>query len=230
MINALYTAASGMVAQSIKQDVIANNIANAQTPGFKRERVVAMSFQEALDKTINVTETTAGRATQNSPVRSMLTRAEAADDLSDGPIRSTDNPMHFAIVGAGTFEVGTGDTARQTRNGSFVVDKDGELSTPNGEKVQGKSGAIQMPKGEWSVTTEGTIVDAKGTEIDQIKVNGSETGKTQIMQGCLEDSNVNTVREMVDMIANLRSYEANQRVVASVDGSLDKLINEVGKV
>lgn len=227
MIKALYTAASGMVAQSTKQDVIAHNIANAQTPGFKRKRTVEASFQQALEKTVSVMETGKRPPFTIQPV---LAHAEAADDTSDGSVHSTANPLNFAIEGAGTFEIGSGATARQTRNGSFVVDKDGELATPDGDKVQGKNGAIQMPKGEWNVTTDGTIVTAKGNQIDQIKITDAEPGKTHIMQGYLEDSNVSIIREMVDMIANLRSYEANQRVVSSVDGTLDKLINEAGRV
>jgi len=228
MIKALYTAASGMVAQSNKQDVIANNIANAQTPGFKRKRAVEASFQQTLEKSVAIFE--AGKKASASPVLPVLAHAEAADDTSEGPVQSTGNPLNFAIQGTGTFEVGSGDAARQTRNGSFIVDKDGELATSDGEKVQGKSGSIQMPKGEWTLTIDGTIVDAKGAEIDQIKIGGSEAGKTQVMQGYLEQSNVNTIREMVDMIANLRSYEANQKVISSVDGTLDKLINEAGRV
>jgi flagellar basal-body rod protein FlgF len=227
MINALFTAASGMVAQSIKQDVIANNIANAQTPGFKRERVISTSFQEALQK--SVADIEARKASPATPFQAMGVRAEAANDTSEGPIRPTGNNLQFAIEGAGTFEVGSGDSVRQTRNGSFTVDSDGELATPDGEKVQGKSGAIKLPVGDWSVSPTGAVL-SKGAEVDQIKINGAEAGKTQVAQGYLEESNVSVIREMVDMISNLRSYEANQKVVMSVDGTLDKMINEVGKV
>lgn len=229
MIKAFYTAASGMVAQSIKQDVIANNIANAQTPGFKRERIVETSFQDTLDKTITAVEKMSGQSATSFPMHSTIARAEAANDTSQGSIRPTDVTTQFAISGAGTFEVGSGANLRQTRDGSFIVDKDGYLTTPDGEQVQGKTGPIQVPTGEWSVANDGSIIDAKGNVVNQIKVSGADS-KTQVLQSCLEESNVNTVREMVDMIANMRSYEANQRVITSVDGTLDKLINEAGKV
>ena len=230
MIRALYTAASGMVAQAARQDIIANNIANAQTPGFKRLRVVTASFQQALDNAVTVTETDKRLPNPPPPIQATNARAETASDLSDGPVVSTGSPVQFAIQGPGTFEVGSGDAARQTRNGSFIIDKDGELANPDGEKLQGKSGAIKLPTGAWSVTDTGSVVNAKGEELDQIKINGAEQGKTRVMQGCLEQSNVNIIREMVDMIANLRSFEANQKVVQSVDQTLDKLINEAGKV
>ena len=230
MINALYSAASGMVAQTAKQDVIANNIANAQTPGFKRLRVVTTSFAQALGTAVTVTETANRALYPPSPVQVASVRAETASDTSDGPVIPTGNILQFAIQGPGTFEIGSGDSARQTRNGSFIIDKDGELANSDGEKLAGKSGSIKMPAGVWSVTTDGAIVNAKGEGIDQIKINGAEQGKTRVIQGHIEQSNVNIIREMVDMIANLRSFEANQKVVQSVDQTLDKLINEAGKV
>ena len=230
MINALYSAASGMVAQTAKQDVIANNIANAQTPGFKRLRVVTTSFAQALGTAVTVTETANRALYPPSPVQVASVRAETASDTSDGPVIPTGNILQFAIQGPGTFEIGSGDSARQTRNGSFIIDKDGELENSDGEKLAGKSGSIKMPAGVWSVTTDGAIVNAKGEGIDQIKINGAEQGKTRVIQGHIEQSNVNIIREMVDMIANLRSFEANQKVVQSVDQTLDKLINEAGKV
>ena len=196
MIRALSTAASGMVAQSIKQDVIANNIANAQTPGFKRERVVSTSFQQALQQSV---ASMAPEASATTSFQAMGVRAEAANDTSEGAIRPTDNNLQFAIDGAGTFEVGSGGSVRQTRNGSFVVDSSGELATSDGEKVQGKTGAIKLPAGEWSVSPTGAVL-SKGVEVDQIKINGAEPGKTSILQGHIEESNVNIIREMVDMI------------------------------
>lgn len=230
MIKALHTAAGGMVAQSIKQDVIANNIANAQTPGFKRERVAASSFQQTLQQAQALVQVSPGIDPNFSAsmVQSSQMRLESADDTSKGPIQASGSDLHFAIDGEGAFEVMDGDFTRHTRNGSFMVDADGELTTLNGEKVQGNSGAIIVPSEKWSVSPDGAIV-SNGSEVDQIKLNGAGPA-TRIVQGSLESSNVSVIREMVDMISNIRSYEANQKVVASVDSTLDKIINEVGKV
>jgi len=232
MIRAFYSAASGMVAQTAKQDVIANNIANAQTPGFKRLRVVNTSFAEALSSAAPAvaTETTARSAYPSSQVQAVRVQSETANDTSDGPVISTGNLLHFAIQGPGTFVVGSGDAARKTRNGSFIIDKDGDLANSDREKVQGDSGPVKMPPGKWSITDDGSITNEKGEVVDRIKIDGAEQGKTRLVQGCLEQSNVNIVREMVDMIANLRAFEANQKVIQSVDQTLDKLINEAGKV
>ncbi len=230
MIKALHTAASGMVAQSIKQDVIANNIANAQTPGFKRERVVASSFQQTLQQAQSLVQVSPGIDPyfSASMVQSSQIRMESANDNTEGPIQASGNDLNFAIDGEGTFEVMAEGSMRNTRNGSFMVDSDGELATINGEKVQGNAGAIKIPDGKWSVSPTGAII-SNGSEVDQIKINGAGSS-TRVVQGSLESSNVSIIREMVDMISNIRSYEANQKVVASVDSTLDKIINEVGKV
>ncbi len=138
-----------MIAQTAKQDVIANNIANAQTPGFKRLRVVNTSFSEALSDAASaiVTETTSRPAYPSSPVQAIGAQAETACDTDDGQVITTGNMLQFAIQGPGAFEVGSGDAARRTRNGSFIIDKDGELANSDGEKVQGSGGAIKMPSG-----------------------------------------------------------------------------------
>lgn len=232
MIRALYSAASGMVAQTTKQDVIANNIANAQTPGFKRLRVVNTSFAEALGNAapVVVAENTARSGNPSLQAQAVTVWSETACDTLDGPIISTGNLLNFAIQGPGAFEVGPAGASRQTRNGSFIIDKDGELANSDGEKLQGASGPIKMPTGKWSIADDGAVRNEKGEVVDRIKIAGAEQGKTRLVQGCLEQSNVNIVREMVDMIVNLRAFEANQKVVQSVDQTLDKLINEAGKV
>jgi len=93
----------------------------------------------------------------------------------------------------------------------------------------GQNGPITMPDGKWDVGRDGAI-NVDGSVVDTIKISGAEPGKTQLLQGHLENSNVNVVSEMVEMITNMRSFEANQKVLSSVDSTLDKLINEVGKV
>jgi len=218
-----------MITQSLKQDVIANNIANAQTPGFRRQRVVSASFYDTLRNSTATLLDKQKPPYPDSTAQTVVVNAEEGVDTSQGPVHQTDNPCNFAIDGPGAFEVGTGASTRQTRNGSFVIDKDGELATTDGEKVMGRSGPIRIPKGSWSVNSTGAVI-SNGAVVDQIKIVGGDPAKTQVMQGYIEDSNVNIIREMVDMIANVRSFEANQKVVTDIDHTLDKLINEAGKV
>lgn len=230
MIRALYSAASSLVAQSTKQDIIANNIANAQTPGFKRERTVSASFAATLDEQlVKVTPFSERPPYPDSLVDPLIVRDEQAADQTEGPIVNTGSKLDFAIDGPGEFEVNDGNGSRYTRNGSFKLGKNNELITQDGANVVGQNGPIRVPQGEWNITSDGSVFANKNL-IDRIKIVGGQTGKTQLLQGSIEQSNVNIVREMVDMIANMRSFEANQRVVTNIDQSLSKMINEGGKV
>lgn len=229
MIRAFHTAASGLVAQTVKQDIIANNIANAQTPGFKRQRVVAMSFAQALEQQAASLKFRERPPYPDSPARTPIVSAGEAVDPTQGHIRETGNRLEFALEGEGAFEISTPQGIRHTRNGRFQVNTAGELCTADGAKVQGQSGTIYVPQGEWSVGKDGTITTETGP-VDKIRIVGSTNGNTSVLQGYLEESNLNIVSEMVQMIANMRSYEANQKVVSSVDQTLDKLINEAGRV
>ncbi|MCX8052621.1 MAG: flagellar hook-basal body protein, partial [Armatimonadetes bacterium] len=229
MIRAFYAAASGMVAQSSKQDIIANNIANAQTAGFKRQRVAATSFAETLERSFVSLKDASRPPYPDSPVNPVMVTVQDAVDTSPGAVRVTGNDLDLAIEGPGAFEVVLSGTTRQTRNGAFRIDSSGELCTLDGAKVQGKSGNIKLPQGKIAVAQDGTIT-ANGVEVDKIKIVGENPDETKITQGALEESNVNVIREMTDMIVNMRSFEANQRVIGNVDRTLEKLINEAGKV
>lgn len=229
MIKAFYSAASGMMAQTLKQDVIANNIANAQTAGFKKERLVSSSFAETLEKNIDKLDEKPRPNYPNCALAGVSVRAEAASDNTQGAIRPTGNNLDFAITGAGSFEVQTDSGTRLTREGNFMLNANGELCTATGSLVMGQNGPIKMPEGQWNVASDGTI-NVDGSVYDTIKIVGAEPDKTQLLQGNLESANVNVVSEMVEMITNMRSFEANQKVLQNVDRTLDKMINEGGKV
>ncbi len=228
MIRALYTASSGLVAQSIKQDVTAHNIANAQSAGFQRRRVACASFSEAL---ANQSRTILDRerpAYPNSPARCSIVKVFEDIDTGPGAIVHTGNQFNIAISGPGAFEVDMDGTTATTRAGTFTPGADGCLYTADGAKVLGQNGPIKIPDGKWSIADDGSVM-VDGNAVDKIRLSRAVPDKTRLMQGHLEQSNVNIVTEMVEMIANVRSFEANQRVVSSVDATLDKLINEAGK-
>jgi len=229
MIRAFYTASSGLVAQTIKQDITANNIANAANPGFKRERVAVSSFADALSEQFGAAGLAEGPDYPRESAQGGRVYASSVADDSPGPLRDTGNDLDFAIEGPGTFEASGSESSRALRSGSFRVDASGELCTSDGAKVMGENGPIRIPQGKWSVSADGAVI-SDGQEVDKIKINGSVEGKTAVRQGCLEGSNVNVVKEMVSMIANMRAFEANQKMIASVDQTLEKLINDAGKV
>lgn len=252
MIRALYTAASGMTAQQLNVDNIANNLANANTTGFKMRQV---QFEDLIYQ--NMLQPGAYAAQQtNVPAGLQLglgTRAAGNDIiLTQGNLSSTGNPLDLAIQGRGFFQVQlpSGELA-YTRSGSFQVDRSGNIVTADGNLVQPqitvpanaqsitiaqdgtvsftianqtatqKAGQIQLanfqnPAGLNSIGNSlFTATDASGEA--QIAAPGSSEGVGTIMQGYVEQSNVDVVQEFVNLIQSQRAYEANSRVVKAAD-------------
>lgn len=229
MIRAFYAASSGLVAQTVKQDVIAHNIANAQTPGFKGQKTIATSFEEELNAQLSGIRLACRPSYPDSPIAARKVLMDSAIDNTQGTIRETAFKTDLAIVGSGEFEVSRNGQTYTSRAGNLMLNNKGELCTADGANVMGENGPIQLPDDGWQVGDDGTITDKSGSTVAKIKIVGGQPNTT-IKQGCLEEANVSIVSEMVEMIANMRSFEANQKVVQSVDGTLEKLINEVGKV
>lgn len=229
MIRALYAASSGLVARTTKQDVIAHNIANAQTPGFKKQKVFATSFEDELSAQIGDLGPARRTSYPGSPVDAARVFMDSAVDNTQGSLRETGLNTDLAIIGNGGFEVSRNGRTYTSRAGDLQINGKGELCTADGGLVMGEKGPIQLPNSDWQVGADGTITDKNGSEIAKLKIVGGQPN-TAVRQGCLEEANVSIVTEMVDMIANMRSFEANQKVVQSVDSTLEKLMSEVGKV
>ena len=228
MIRGLYTAATGMIAQTIKQDVIANNIANAQTPGFKRQQAVEVSFQQALQNSTASLPIGKKPDYPDTQVSSVLVRVQSSIDQTEGSIIETGNDFDMRINGPGSFEISSAAGTYRTRAGNFTLSADRELITQDGSKVMGERGIIKIPEGKIELLSDGSI-QADSSVIDKLKIVGADQTATSLVQGSLEGSNVSIIKEMVSMITNLRTYEANQKVVSSIDESLGKLISEAGR-
>ena len=246
MINALYSAAGGMVANLTKQDIIAQNIANVNTPGFRRRTAACQTFAETLSQTAQVSTLAAAAPSRLESVSPVLPEPFVEQDTRQGIWEQTGSPLNFAIEGDGFFVVQTPTGLTLTRNGSFAINAAGELTDLDGHAVMGERGTIHIPDGEWAVDPDGTIKSGD-VSIDKIKVSlpakvkSSESGgqtfaaaalapaQAQIRQGSLEMSNVNAINEMVAMMTNLRGFEAGQRVIQSLDQSLDRLISAINK-
>jgi len=254
MLRGLNIAATGMLAEMNKQDLIANNLANVETNGFKRDVLAFESFPMAL---VYAYESgSSGKSYQDTspaPIGYLGTGVgvtEAMIDYSQGAFRRTENELDFALMGDGFFAVQTPDGERYTRNGNFMLDAQGQLVNSDGYPVLGQNGTIQISGTKVSVDESGNI-SVDGQTIDSFKLvvfsqsdalekvghnlfaagaAGAPATDVEVAQGCLEASNVNVVKEMVEMIATLRAYEANQRVIRSQDEMLGKAVNEVGKL
>ena len=223
MLRGLYTSAAGMLGQLDRQDAIANNLANVNTAGYKRQVVAFSGFDTQLQSALETT--------QNVMLRNVTPLPKLYVDAKQGGLQDTGSKTNFALIGPGYFAVQNGTSQQLVRAGSFQLDGKGQIVNSDGNPVLGEKGPIQITGADWSVDTEGNVA-VGGSVVDKLKiVNGSTDAKkpTQVIQGRLESSNVNAVEEMVSMITAFRSYEACQKSIQSLDQTLDKLINQMGK-
>ena len=227
MERGLYIAASGMLSEMQRQDLIANDLANASTPGYKADRTAQHSFAEMLLENRR-TGATIGSLGSGVSITRQVT------DLSPQALRETGEPLDFAITGEGFFGVQTEDGLRFTRNGRFMADGQGRLTDQLGNAVVGRDGA------PLTVGADGTIdpgrVGVFNVQDARKAGEGLFTGAAggpadgQVRTGALEGSGVDAARTMVDMIASLRAFEAGQRVITTIDSTLQKAANDVGRV
>ena len=229
MIDGIELASSGLDAYANVQETIARNLANANTVGFKKNMI---SFKTILSETGNTLETNYGI------------------DHSHGNLNYNGNTLNMAIDGDGFFTVETENGMRYTRNGRFQLSTTREIVTDTGAKVLGQAGPITLPNGggeividkKGSVTVNGKVIgklkitnfndltklvptgnSTFGAPDDAIDDSGEK--KYNVAQGYLESSNVSVVLEMVDMISNMRSYEASNNVIKTFSDLMERLIS-----
>ncbi|MBI3117608.1 MAG: flagellar hook-basal body protein [Candidatus Hydrogenedentes bacterium] len=249
MLQGLYTAATGMMAVEARQDIIANNITNAGTPGFKRHTPVQMGFYEVF---VNQMRTPAFFNQDTAPGGGVKL-LESFPNLAGGALVTTANPLNVGLQGPGFIAVATERGDRYTRNGEFTIDANGDLATATGYKVQGAGGGpIAVGGGlaeiapDGSVTVNGAIAgqirlvefeqparllregDNLFAASDAVRQGMTPATKTQVAPEQLEMSNVSIPQEMVNMMLGMRAYEANQRVIQAFDSTLERLIEQVG--
>jgi flagellar basal body rod protein FlgG len=209
-----------------RQEVMANNLANVSTPGFKGERVFARLMEDG------------GPA------------AVARDDLRGGSVSETGRPLDIAMEGDGFLVVKTDQGERYLRGGSFTLDPTGQIVTEDGYTVLGEGGPIILPPGEVRVERDGNIL-VDGATMGRLRVERPgaspvreganrwvpdgegetvERAEVKIRQGHLENSNVDPVSALVEMIEIQRAYSAIQRSVQTADGVMQTITTEIGRV
>lgn len=265
----VYTALSGAIAQSQRLDTIANNIANVNTPSFKRDQQLFQEYLTANEKMPNVIQVPKIPASIESFYdmqggdKSFVDAAGTYTDFSQGGLKSTTNPLDVAIDGNGFFEVATPGGVRLTRHGSFSIDGNGQLVTKDGHpvlaqaagdgvdlaarviKVNGQAPIVisddgQIFQGE-ELLGRLSVVEVKdrdhlqkvGSSLYDFKKNAqpevTRSSSPSLKQGFVEQSNVNIIQEMTDMIATTRTFESTQKAITAYDSMSDKLVNIVGK-
>jgi flagellar basal-body rod protein FlgF len=235
----LYIAASGMLAEQVRQDQIANDLANASTYGYKPDRAAQASFADLFLQNRQ-------NGASVGPLSLGVHIAELRTDLSQGPLLQTGNTLDAGISGEGFFAVQTAQGVRYTRNGQFALDASGRLMTTTGFLVLGANGKpITVGKeAGLSIAPDGTVRSG-ATAVGQLRIAsltgavkqgdglftgtpGAKPAETTVEQGFLEGSGVEPARAMVDMIVSLRAYEASQRVLRTIDETLGKAVTSVG--
>jgi flagellar basal-body rod protein FlgF len=251
MLRSLYLAGTGMMVQRKKMDVLTNNIANAETSGYKSDRLISRSFKDMMIERTGdpyIVRIMSEIGPQNTGVHV----DEIYTDFTGGNMEETDLSTDLALQGNGYFVISTPAGECYTRDGSFTVSTEGYLMTADGNPVMGTNGRINVGTGNFAVDSQGNVT-VNGTAVGQLRlvsfadqaglrkignnlfINFTNqavqpaTGCT-VKQGSLETSNVDIVREMVDMMQISSTYETNQRMVKMIDESLGKAVNDVGRV
>jgi flagellar basal-body rod protein FlgF/flagellar basal-body rod protein FlgG len=242
MLLRLENAAASMSEMQRHQDRVANNLANADTVGYKRDRLFTTALNERLDA-------------EGAPRSDR--RFRQGNDLSAGTLEETGNPLDVALGGDGFFVTQNEATGEQryTRAGHFVVDNEGTLRTPGGLAVMGEGGPLQLP-----VDTGGAIEISKSGEI---RVDNRRIGSLRVvtfdnpqqqlqraegasfaadgaapqaaedplvLQGTVETSNVDPVAEMTDMIEHFRLFESQQKALRTTDSVLSRATRDLGEL
>lgn len=261
MVRGLYTAWTGMVNEQKRLDVISNNMANADTTGFKKQGVTSQSFDDELAVRIHDNNAYNASKKRIGNMNLGVKIGETYHDFSQGSLRETGNTYDLALSGDGFFTIQTTNkqgvtSTKYTRDGSFTVNTEGYLVTKDGDYVLDRNGKrIQIPGAQTAanvafdqngnVTVDGRTVATLGIAsfanpqalllygenmYEALPEAGLQASTATVHQGYIEMSNTNVIEEMVDMITITRAYEAGQKMVQTVDSTLDKAVNEIGKV
>lgn len=241
----MYPAVSSSLAAMRRLDMISNNLANINTPGYKKDK---MSFEGLLAGPADPPNVPQGLTAD--PI---MQKENVYIDYSNGQTSQSSNPLDFAIEGDGFFAITTPQGTAYTRQGNFRTSANGTLVTIDGYPVQGSGGAaIRIQGNQIDVDSKG-VVSVDGTPSGTIsvvdfpkpytltKVGNAQfipsdpqaqpqAGQAQVLQGYLEGSNVDSISEMVQLIETNRFFEACSKAIKGFDDLTSKAANELGRV
>lgn len=239
MLIRLQNSAKAMTRFMRRQDQVSNNLANANTVGYKKTRTFTEVLDEYEDK-------------EGSPQSENRTRQWI--DFSQGTLTKTDNPLNVALSGDGLFAVRTDEgEVRYTRAGRFQLDEDGVVRDSGGNTVLGESGSLRVPpnhEGPIEIARDGTV-EVDGRSVGELRVvtfgnpgqlehregalfaapdqAPAELEQPDVRQGFLEESNVEPVQQMTEMITQARHFESQQRWMRTTDDILTRATRQMGK-
>lgn len=234
MLDAITASQVAMLQDQLRLQSISQNVSNLQTPGYKREIVENTTFDDHLEANM----TNAGEQLQHST------------QMQQGTFVQSKLPGDLALAGEGYFEVQTDDGLFYTRRGDFHVNEEGVLSSPTGARLLGKGGVIHVDDNPFTINASGevivdnhiiehiNVVQFSSPEVLSNHGNGlyssdeapvSQSNTTHVLQGYLEQSNVQSIDEMMAMVKTSRHFEATQRVMRTANEMLSTAINSLGE-
>ncbi|GMT42796.1 MAG: flagellar basal body rod protein FlgG [bacterium] len=250
-----YVAVSGSMAQERAMDVIANNLANINTGGYKADRVLFETYlQKNMSPGANIRSPQDIKSSSPQPAAdsTYIVTSQVYTDFSQGPLRRTDRLFDVALMSDGFIAVETDAGERYWRGGTTQVNQKGELVTPDGYRlldINKKPVTVGLVK--FRITEDGTILNEQNLPITKIRLvdfpdkstlikqgsglySASDSKKAvqsqaSIRQGFTEGSNINPVAEMTRMITALRAYEAFRKSIQSDDEMTARLIGDVAR-
>jgi flagellar basal-body rod protein FlgF len=237
-----YVALSRQAALWRQMDTVANNLANMNTPAFKAEN---MMFRDYVMKS-RAADRPFGDKT------AFVQDVSVYRNMSEGALTSTGNPLDVAVKGEGFMVVDTAQGPRYTRNGSFRLDEGGQMVTADGNPVLSTSDQpffFAPNERSISIASDGTVSTENG-QVGRIRVvrfeneqelrkvagglfqadaQAQDVDRPQVVQGMIEESNVQPVVEMTKMIQVQRSYESVQRMIESEHDRIRKAVDVLGR-
>ncbi|MFC1886503.1 flagellar basal-body rod protein FlgF [Thermodesulfobacteriota bacterium] len=235
---------NGALIQEMRLNILSNNIANINTVGFKEDKLFQIPETGGSEPADRFSQQ--ARSFGDLPVSSFT-------NFSQGKFLHTGNPLDLSLEGEGFFSVEGEDTVLYTRTGDLSVNNDGLLITQDGLPVLGQGGKIYLSSPDVVIDERGNIIE-NGTVVDSIKIVkfsqpnalqkagltrfaktdpnivDEKAKETNVMQGFIEQSNVDAVNSMTEMIDVLRGYETYQKVIQSLNDTALKAINDVGRL
>lgn len=249
MLKGFYNLASGVLTHQRNLNVVADNMVNVSTPGYKQDTYTSTTFDQVLYSRVGNQNSEGEEIGEQSYIR---TTSNIYTDYTQGVLEPTDIPLDFAIHGEGFFAVRDGEgNVAYTRNGSFSLDNEGYLYLAGGGRVLDPQGqAIKLSTDKITADARGIIYYEEGGALGQIGVytfadnaalernemglfvgNGAQAGEGgAVLNGYLERSNTDITKQMTDMITYQRSLQSATQIMKMYDDLMTKATNEVGRL
>lgn len=250
MIKGFYNLTSGMLSQGRRLDVVANNMTNIATAGFKAEHYTDRTFDEVMVSRIGNKIKTPYQ-TMETYQSYILAPDQLYTDFGQSSFEETTLPLDFAIQGEGFFAIDTGNGTAYTRAGSFTLDNEGYLCLSELGRVLDREGnPIQLPTDKLDPDSQGNLYTMDGDYLGTLGVymfednqalertpyglflgEGAQVNENVVIHhGWIERSNVNLVKEMVNMMSTQRALQSAAQMSKIYDQVITRAVNDIGRL